>query len=526
VSDLDTAVLGHALHSLVEAELLYQRGVPPQASYTFKHALIQETAYQSLLRSTRVEHHRKIADVLGAQFPDIVDSQPELVAHHYAAAALEPSAIPYWLAAGRRNNARSAYAEAIIHLNRGLGALRSLPESADRLQREVEFCTLLGPAMIALKGYGSPDVVRLYDQAQELCNRLGDPPQLFPILYGLTRARYNRAELDMASGLGARLLRVAEATPEPTLLVAAHTILGAIEVSIGRLEVARAHLETANALYDRRHHDDLIARFATDNGIVSGNFTIWALWCLGYPDRALRKGIENTSLAEELAHPLTLAMTYCFRAVAHQYRRERDAVRKWAEAAMAISSKHGFPQWLGMGMLLEGWAKEDETNTHQHHRQMVDGLALWRSAGAECFVPYGLSLLGEACEQEHQQEQGLRTVDAALEQVERTDERHWEAELHRIRGNLILLKATGDAEDRAETCFHRALGVSRRQQAKSLELRAAVSLADLWRRQGKSAKAHDLLAPIHGWFSEGFDTADLQAARALLEELNPRDTTA
>ena len=193
---------------------------------------------------------------------------------------------------------------------------------------------------------------------------------------------------------------------------------------------------------------------------------------------------------------------------------------------MAISSKHGFPQWLGMGMLLEGWAKEDETNTHQHHRQMVDGLALWRSAGAECFVPYGLSLLGEACEQEHQQEQGLRTVDAALEQVEQTDERHWEAELHRIRGNLILLKATGDAEDRAETCFHRALGVSRRQQAKSLELRAAVSLADLWRRQGKSAKAHDLLAPIHGWFSEGFDTADLQAARALLEELNPRDTTA
>jgi adenylate cyclase len=366
----------------------------------------------------------------------------------------------------------------------------------------------------------------LYDQAQDLCNRLGDTPQLFPILYGLTRARYNRAEHDLARGLGTRLLRVAEARPEPTLLVAAHTILGAIEVTVGRFEAAMPHLEKANALYDRSQHGDLVARFATDNGIVSGNFTTWALWCLGYPDRALKKGIENTSLAEELAHPLTLAMTYCFRAVAHQYRRENDAVGKWAAAAMAISSKHGFPQWLGLGRLLEGWAKGAEKYPHQHLQQMVEGLALWRSAGAEGFVPYALGLLAEAYEQENQQEEGLRMVESALEQIERTHERQWEAELHRIRGNLVLLTTSADAADQAETCFRRALDASRRQQAKSLELRAAVSLADLWRRQGKRAEAHDLLAPMLGWFTEGLDTTDLQDARVLLEELSPRDTGA
>jgi predicted ATPase len=521
VSPWDEGTLRHGLQQLVEAEFLYQQGLPPQATYLFKHALIQDTAYQSLLRSTRQQYHQRIAQVLEAQFLDICETQPELLAHHYTEAGLMAQAIPYWQRAGERAIERSANLEAIGHLTRGLEVLKTLPDTPERLQHELLLQTALGLSLTATKGYAAPEAGHAYARARELCLQAGEPPQLFQVLVGLLRFYQVRAEYQTAHELGEQLLRLAHRAQDPALLVEAHRGLGCILFFLGELPSARAHLEQSIALYDPQQHRSQAFLYGVDPGISGLAYITWALWSLGYPDQALERGHESLTLARELAHPYSLAHALIFAARVHQLRQEGQAVQERAEAAMTLAIDQGFPYWLAFATILRGWALAEQGQREEGIAQIRQCLTAYQATGAELVRPYWLALLAEACWKVGQAEEGLRALTEALAVAHKTGEGFYEAELYRLKGELLQNVEGGmrRAEWTTEACFQQALDIARRQQAKSLELRAAMSLSRLWQRQGKRAEAYTLLAPIYGWFTEGFDTADLQEAKALLDEL-------
>ena len=300
VAPLDEATLQHALTRLVDAELLYQRAMPPQGTYVFKHALIQETAYQSLLRSTRQQYHQRIAQVMEAQFPEIAATQPELVAYHYTEGGLSAHAIPYWQQAGERAIQRSAHVEAIGHLTTGLEVLKTLADTRERLEQELRLQTTLGPALMATKGTGAPEVERTYARARELCQQTGETPQLFPVLYGLWLFYLVRAQLETARELGEQLLNLAQDTQDTILLLEAHRALGTSLFYLGELTPARVHLEQGMTLYDPQQHRSLAFRFGQDPGVVCRGFAAWALGVVGYPDQALQRSYDTRALAEDL----------------------------------------------------------------------------------------------------------------------------------------------------------------------------------------------------------------------------------
>jgi TOMM system kinase/cyclase fusion protein len=517
VSPWDEATVQRGLHQLVEAEFLYQRGLPPQATYVLKHALIQEAAYQSLLKSARQQYHQRIAHVLEAQFPEMAETQPELLAHHYTEAGLGEQAIGYWQRAGQRAVARSAHVEAISHLTKGLEVLTTLPETPERTQHELRLQTALGPACIAAMGYGAPAVERAYARARELCQQDAENLHLFPVLSGLRTFYTVRAELQTARELGEQLLRLAERADDLTLLLEAHYALGAPLFFLGRFSQARTHFERSQALYNPAQHRALAFLYGQDRQVVSLSFMAVALWYLGYPDQALARITEAVILADELAHPFSLAFALCYAARLHESRREEATAQQRAAALVTLCTEQEFPYWWAEGRMLEGWVLGEQGHTEAGISQLCEGLDAYRATGAEVDRPYFLALLAEAYRKAGQAEAGLRVLTEGLAAVHTTEERDHAAELYRLKGELFRQKANRAAE--SEACFQQALAIARRQQAKSLELRAATSLARLWQQQDKCAEARELLAPVYGWFTEGFDTADLQEARALLEEL-------
>jgi len=517
VSPWDEDILQRGLHQLVEAEFLYQQGLPPQATYRFKHALIQDTAYQSLLKSTRQQYHQRIAQVVVERFPETAATQPELLAQHYTEAGLLAQALPYWQQAGQRALERSAHVEAISHLTKGLALLTSLPDTPERAQRELALQTTLGPAFMATRGYAAPEVEQAYSRARELCQQVGETPQLFPVVQGLWLFYFVHA-VQIAHELGEQLLTLAQRVQDASLLLEAHRALGATLFALGKLAQARSHLEQTIALYDPQQHRSLALLYGQDPKVTCLGYGAWALWLLGYPDQALPWSHEALRLARELTHPLSLARAFEWTAILHQFRQEEQAVQVYAEAAMTLSTDQGFVLYLMGGMILRGWALAAQGQGAEESAPMRQGLAGWHATGAELWRPYWLALLADASGKEGRVEEGLAVLDEALAVVANTGERFWEAELFRLKGALLLLRSA-EHHAEAETYFHQALDVARRQEAKSLELRAAMSLARLWQQQGQRAEARELLAPIYGWFTEGFDTADLQEAKALLEAL-------
>jgi class 3 adenylate cyclase/predicted ATPase len=509
VSSLDDAILQHALDQLVEAELLYQRGLPPQATYFFKHALIQEAAYQSLLRSTRQQMHQRIAQVLEAQFAEIVETQPELLAHHYTEAGLSRQAIAYWLRAGQRATQRSAHVEAISHLTKGLEVLKILPETPERAQQELTLQLALGVPLMVTKGHAAPEVEHAYARARELCQQVGEAPQLFRVLVGLWRFYLVRGALRTARELAEQLL---------TLPRRVHDPLGVTLFYLGELSAARAHLEQAMAYYRLQKRRSDASRAVQDPGVACLSYMAWTLWLLGYPDQALKRSHEALSLAQELAHPFSLAFALHFAAILHQLRWEERVTQQRAEAVIALSREHGFPFFLSVGTILRGWALGTQGQVVEGIAQMYQGLAAHRATGAELNRPHHLVMLVEVYRRGGQAEEGLGVLAEALAAAHETENCLYEAELYRVQGELLLVRSTEHYTE-AETCFRQALETARRQQAKSWELRAAMSLGRLWQHQGKKLAAHRLLAPIYGWFTEGFDTADVQDAKALLEAL-------
>jgi class 3 adenylate cyclase/predicted ATPase len=356
------------------------------------------------------------------------------------------------------------------------------------------------------------------------CQSLGTPflkgfaPPL-SVLWGLARFYLVRAEPKTARELGEQFFSLAQRLQDPALVLEAHRALGQTLFHLGDFACARAYLEQGIALYDPQQHRALAFRYGRDPGVDCRDYTAWALWMLGYPDQAVARIHEALPMAQELSHPFTLAATLILAAILDQFCREVDTVQARAAAAVALSTEHGFPYFLAVGTILRGWTLAIQGQGEAGMAQMRQGLAAWRATGAEFARPYFVALLAEAYGQDGQVEEGLAVLAEALAAVHATEERWWEAELHRLKGELLWQQGTGQTSLEAEASFHQALEIARRQQAKSLELRAATSLSRLWQRQGKRQEAHDLLAPVYNWFTEGFDTADLQRAKALLDEL-------
>ena len=518
IAHQDEDTLQAGLVQLVAAELLYQRGRPPRSRYVFKHALVQDTAYASLLKSTRQQIHQRIAQVLEAQYPDLVVTQPELLAHHLTEAGHHAQAVAYWQRAGESAVARSAHLEAISHCTTGLEVLRTLPETAERLQQELLLQTTLGPAFMITKGFAAPEVEHAYARARALCQRVGETPQRFSVLRGLWQFYNGRGAYQTACELGEQCLHLAQQGHDTAYLLEAHHTLWTTRLLLGELPLARAHLEQGLALYDPQQHRALAFLYGHDPGVCGRSVAAVALWVLGYPDQALWQQHAAHTLAQELAHPPSLAFTRMLAAMAYQLRREAHAAHEQAEALIALATEQGFALFLAIGGILRGGALTALGHRGEQVGQIRQELAAVRETGTALWVPYFLGLLAEAYAQEGQVEVGLATLAEALAAAQATGERWGEAELYRLRG-VVLLRQPVPQPAEAEPCLQRALEIARRQEAKAFELRAAMSLSRLWQQQGKQAEAHELLAPVYGWFTEGFDTADLQEAKALLTEL-------
>jgi predicted ATPase len=522
VAQLNARTLQEELHRLVEAELLYQRGLPPEATYTFKHELIQDAAYESLLKSTRQHYHQRIAHVLEEQFPETTEGQPELLAHHYTEAGLIEQAVPYWQQAGQSAVQRSAHVEAIAHLRQGLALLQTLPKTPECSQQELRLLIALGASLRATKSYASPEIKETYSRARQLCHHLDNPQQLFPVLRGLHGYYNNHAELQTAQELGEQLLILAQQVQDPTMLLSAHRALGITLCWLGAVAAAHMHLAQAIALYDPQQHcAAAFLVYGDDAGVVCHSFASWALWYLGSPDQGLTQSHEAVILAQQIVHPYSLGYALSAAATFHQLRREVRTAQECAEATISLCQEQGFPFFMAIGSMLRGWALAQQGQVRDGIEQIHQGLIAWRATGAETGRPYFLSLLAEAHGAMEQPEAGLTVLAEALTLVGTTGERWYESELYRLQGTL-LLQQSSDNQAEADACFHHALDIARTQQAKSFELRTATSLARLWQQQGKRQAAHDLLAPVYNWFTEGFDTADLKDAKALIEELEER----
>jgi predicted ATPase len=518
VAPLDAATLQGALAQLVEAELVAQRSMPPQATYTFKHALIQDAAYQSLLRSTRQQYHQRIAQVLAERFPETAETQPELLAQHYTEAGLHAQAIVYWQGAGQQALQHSANSEAVQHLTKGLELLDTLPETPLRAQRELDLQIALGPALMAIKGFAAPEVEQTYARARVLCQHVGETPQLLPTLRGLSRFYGNRGAYATARELAEQLYRLAQREAAPTPHLEAHAALAGILFNQGEYALTRRHAEQGIALTDPRGQRAVAFRYDVAPGVMCLVCTAQTLWCLGYPTQAVRRHQEALALAQALIHLLSLPLTQQWAAWLHYRRREVLAVHVQAETLLSLATAQGFPLYVGYGTYWRGWALAMQGQGEAGLAQMHQGLAAVLATGNEAARPRYLILLAELSGPAGQVEEGLRLVAEALRAFEAGGQGDMLAEAYRLQGALLLRQSTPDPTQ-AETCFQQALTIARRQQAKSWELRAATSLARLWQRQGKRAEAHALLAPIYGWFTEGFDTADLQEASVLLAEL-------
>jgi class 3 adenylate cyclase/tetratricopeptide (TPR) repeat protein len=393
---VEESTLQDRLSQLVGAELLYQRGRPPRAKYMFKHALIQDAAYASLLKRTRQQYHQQIAQMLEAEFPETVEAEPELLAHHFTEASLNEQAVGYWLQAGKRATQRSANVEAINHLNKGLEVLMTLPDTLERARQELDLQITLGPVFMAVKGQSSPDTERAYARARELCQQVGETPQLFPVLHGLWRFYMVRAELQTTSELGEQLFSLAQRVQDPALLLEANRVMGLTMYWLGEMAPARAHLEQGTALYDPQQHRSHAFVYGQDPGVACRCLAAWPIWVLGYPDQALQSIHEALTLAQELTHPYSLVYALSMGVLVHQFRREAQAVQERAEELIGLSTENGFPFWLAYGTILRGWALTAQGEGAEGIDQMRQGLVAHRATGAELQRPYFLSLLAEA----------------------------------------------------------------------------------------------------------------------------------
>jgi predicted ATPase len=513
--------LQEALRRLVEAGLVFQRGLPPTAEYLFKHALVQDTAYTTLLRGPRQALHRRIAEALEQRFPDLVQMRPQIVAHHYGEAAMPDKAIAYWHLASKSSVAKSAVREAIAQLRRGLGLLDGLPETRKRKQLELDIHGTLIQALMAGKGYGDSEVAAALERANRLVTETAavGTPLHFSVLFGLWVSNFTGGNLATALEHATNFLSSAQSQPSSDPLLVAHRILAySLSVS-GDHRAALGHFETAASLYRPDEHRDSAFRYGQDIGVSAFVQLSLALWHRGYADQSARAADRALALSRQLGHAHTLAHALCFAAIAAVFARDVATACAHSNDCVALASEHGFPQWAAIGRILQGWVGAQMSDATTGIARIRDGLAAAEAIGnGSLLVPFPRTLLAEALALAGEFEEGLAALDDALAKAAGSGVRGWDAEIHRLRGELTARLPYPDRA-KAEDSFRTALAIAREQGTRGYELRAATSLARLWGEQGRRGEAQDLLAPVYDWFTEGFETVDLKDAKALLDEL-------
>jgi class 3 adenylate cyclase/predicted ATPase len=515
VAGLREDELQTSLVRLVASELVFQRGTLPDAVYSFKHALVQDAAHGSLLRGTRQQLHAQIAAALETQSPELMDSRPELFAQHYAEAGLVEQSVAYWGKAGHRSAARSAMVEA-AQFQKGLDQLGLLPDTAQRRQQELEIWSALGVVLLAVKGFGAPETGHAYRRAQELWEQLGSPSESLYLPFGQSVYHMIRGELDLAQRLDDDLLRLSRQRNDIGGLVLGRLSSGRTLMSIGKFAPSQEHLEQVAALYDPISHRSLVHPAGMHPQVVSLAFLSLVLFCLGFPDEALAQGNVAIEEARRLDHPPSLALTLGCGNRLLSLIGDNTVLGEWADELVAMATEQGFPYWRAQGTIFTGWFKVKTGDVVEGISLLRSGSSAFRATGAELWAPHHNSLLAVAFEIAGQIEEAMTLLDDALQIAERTGELWIAAELWRHKGQLLLSQGHSKA---AEELYRKAVSIAREQEAKFWELRAAASLARLHHDQGRCAEARDLLAPVYGWFTEGFNTPDLKEAKALLEQL-------
>ena len=516
VSRLPEDELQASLAHLVAAELVFERGTPPDAVYSFKHALVQDVAHSSLLRSTRQQLHAQIAEALEANSPEMMDTQPELFAQHYAEAGLVEKSVAYWRKAGQNSAARSAMAEAAAQFQRGVDQLALLPDNSQRQRQELEFCIALGAVLRAVKGHAAAETGQSYDRARELWQQLGSPSEFLQVPYGLARYHAHRGAIDLALHLDEDLLRLSRQRNDYAGLALGHSSSGLDLMFAGRFALSRSHLEESLALYDPISARSLVRQVGLDTHATSQTRLAIVLFCLGFPDQALAGSDSAIAEARRLAHLPTLADTLVGGTRLLSLIGDDAALDERAEELGAVATEQSYPYWIAAGRIFLGWLRVKSGDAIDGVALLRDGIGAYRASGQLAWMPHYIALLAKACEITGQIEEAATLLDKASQIIERTGERWFEAELCRHKGELLLLQGHADA---AEEHYRKALSIAQEQEAKVWELRATTSLARLHRDQGRRTEAYDLLAPIYGWFTEGFDTSDLNEAKALLEAI-------
>jgi predicted ATPase len=516
VSCLGEDELRASLVRLVASELVFQRGMAPDAVYSFKHALVQDAAHGSLLRNARQQLHAQIAEALENHSPETTEGQPELLAQHYAEAGLVEKSVTYWGKAGHRSVACSAMAEAAAQFQKGLDQLALLPDTPERRQNKLEFSSALGAVLNVVKGSAAPETGQAYARARELWEQLGSPMEFIQVPCGQSRYHAHRGELDRAQSLAEDLLQLSRRRNDSAGLVMGHYSSGRNLMWIGSFASSRSHLEAVLALYDPNSHHSLLRQTGIHPQLAAQAALAIVLFCLGFPDQALAQSNKAIAEARRLPHPPTLAMSLGIDALLLSIIGDDIGLEQRADDLVAVANDQGFPFYRATGAIFHGWVKAKNADVTEGLSLLRSGSSAYCATGATAWMPLYIALLAGACEIAGQIEEGAAQLDQALQLVERTGERWFATELDRQRGRLLLRQGHPEA---AEELYRKALGIAREQEAKLWELRAAASLAPLWRDQGRRAEARDLLAPIYGWFTEGFGTPDLKGAKALLDEL-------
>ena len=516
VAEMSASQLSEALEQLVHAELLFRRGTPPNAQYTFKHALVRDVAYASLLRANRQQLHARIARAYETHFTEILRAQPELVAHHFTEAGLNDAAIEYWQQAGDLAMARSGHTEAIHHFSVALDLLTKLGGKPDRAAKELELCVKLGPALMMVKGPGSQEAEAIYSRAVAL--KAGeDSSARFKALWGLYYYSMTSGRLRAAAAHADELLGLAQRLGADDLVLEGHHAKWSTSLWRGELVAAEVHSQKGISLYEGTRHHALAFTFSGHDPCVCAHAVrAIDLSLSGFPQKAMTLGIEAVASARSLHHPYSLATAMWLCAIFLQVCRQRQSCHDLAAELLELSQEHDFPVMRGTGMFFLGWATAEGRDLEQGIALMEQGLALTLAGGRRITRPYLLAVLASAKADIGKPDEALELLEDALASAEVSGEHWYQAELHRLRGRLLVDRSL---DDERQAHFQRAIEVSRGQRAMIFELRAVTSLARLWSEQGRNSEARDLLAPVYGWFTEGFDTIDLEEARALLAEL-------
>jgi class 3 adenylate cyclase/predicted ATPase len=520
VAGLPEERLEQALAQLVRSELIFCRGEVPQAIYTFKHALVRDAAYSGLLKSRRAALHATIADAFEQRFPEIVEAQPETLAHHLTEAGLFEKAEAYWLQAGKKAAMRSANLEAIAHLQRGIEASGHLPDGERKDRLELDFQFALGPCLIATQGPASNKSMATFARARELCERLGDPPEQLQVMFWLTTASVVRGELPLAQETIAALLHLAEARGDRPALLNAMRGQGMIRLFMGHLTGAREVIERAVEAFEASSQEDRLAARAAgqDAGVAGLSLMSWALWLLGHADTAIMRMDSAIQRADAINHPHSQAYACYYACIFHALRGEFLTAQGLAERCITLSEEHGFRQWR-LARAIRGICVASLAPSSNALGEIRAALDEYRRAGYQLAITALYVLLCPALLSSHDCEAALELIEQGLATTTRNSERIFEAELYRLKARALLVRGGPDAKTEVQLLLDQALTTARSQHAKALELRAAGDLAALWIDKGKRKEALDLLAPIHASFTEGFHTQDLKQAKALLDQL-------